>query len=317
MVLYGPTAYLTKVSLLWIMTRIFSPYRKVVILIYVFLALMLTYYIPAVIVKIRVCAPIAKFWNPSLNGSCLDSVAIYLADAVISVISDLIILMLPCPLTLSLQLPLRKRVRVMAILGAGGIACACSIIRLVLIVKNSSSKDRTYEFMRINMLGFVLSLSFLSHSEPGITLLIYLPNSNAEIAIGVICACLPALTALISRVLHEYSSKRGTSDSRHELSRTPRATNGPHSATATTISTASKNRNRLSLLLETDQEFLVQSSAQWDPKIETMVHTSPNERPGEGDGSVESGSAKHSKNTSGGIHVMRTVDVSTSIVSLR
>lgn len=156
MVMYGPTAYLTKVCLLWIMTRVFSPFKKCVYFIYFFMAIMLAYYIPAVIVKIRICNPIARFWNRDIHGTCLDETAIILADSIISVVSDLIILLLPLPLTLSLQMPMKRKMRVMSILGAGGLAVASSIIRLALIVLTGSSKDATLAFMRINMLGYVL-----------------------------------------------------------------------------------------------------------------------------------------------------------------
>lgn len=154
MVMYGPTAYLTKVSLLWIMTRVFKPFRKSVVFIYVFLGVMLAYYIPAVIVKIRICNPISKFWAPSTPGSCLDQNSIILADAVVSVVSDMIILVLPLPLTLRLQLPMKKKMRVMGILGAGGLACASSVIRLALIVVGGAKVDATIAFMRVNMCGY-------------------------------------------------------------------------------------------------------------------------------------------------------------------
>lgn len=153
MVMYGPTAYLTKVCLLWIMTRVFSPFKKTVWFIYGFMALMLAFYVPVVIVKIRICDPISKFWDHSVQGSCLDQTAIILADAVVSVVSDLIILILPLPLTMSLQMPRRKKLRVVGLLGAGGMAVAASIIRLALIVTTGQSKDATLAFMRINMLG--------------------------------------------------------------------------------------------------------------------------------------------------------------------
>lgn len=135
------------------MTRVFSPFRKAVIFIYVFMGVMLAYYIPAVIVKIRLCNPISKFWNDDIEGSCMDQNAIIMADAIISVSSDLIVLLLPLPLTISLQMPTKKKMRVIAILGAGGLAVASSIIRLVMTVVNAGSKDTTLAFMRVNMLG--------------------------------------------------------------------------------------------------------------------------------------------------------------------
>lgn len=160
MVMYGPTAYLTKVCLLWIMTRVFNPFRKAVIFIYVFMGIMLAYYIPAVIVKIRICNPIGSFWNKDIKGTCLDETSIILADAVVSMVSDLIILILPLPLTMSLQMPRKKKMRVIGLLGAGGLAVTASVIRLALIVTTGQSKDATYAFMRINMLGYVYLRDF-------------------------------------------------------------------------------------------------------------------------------------------------------------
>ncbi|GFF25607.1 hypothetical protein IFM58399_01095 [Aspergillus lentulus] len=268
MVMYGPTAFLTKISLLWIMTRVFSPYRKAVLFIYVFLVIMLLYYIPAVIVKIRICNPIARFWNENTNGTCLDQSAIILADAVVSVVSDMIILILPLPLTLSLQMAMRKKLRVMGILGAGGLACASSVVRLILILKTGQSKDGTYSFMRINMFG------------------------NAEIAIGVICACLPSLSALLSRVLHEYSSNKATHTSTHELSKVTKQSR--------TDRRLSRGKHQMSYLdTGSDQEVLMHN-AQGDPKIETSIRGDTSSRrivPSEAMG------------------IMKTVDVSTSVTT--
>lgn len=182
MVMYGPTAYVTKVCLLWIMTRIFSPVRIAVIFIYTFMGIMFAYYIPAIIAKIIICDPIAKFWDPDIDGTCLNEKSIILADAVISVVSDSVILILPLLLTRNLRMSTKKKIRVVAALGAGGFAVVASIIRLALIVVTGQSKDFTLAFMRINMLG------------------------NAEISIGVICTCLPALLAFGRRIHHEYSS---------------------------------------------------------------------------------------------------------------
>ncbi|PKY03825.1 hypothetical protein P168DRAFT_311363 [Aspergillus campestris IBT 28561] len=236
MVLYGPTAYLTKLSLLWIMTRVFSPFRKSVIFIYFFLALMLAYYIPAVIVKIRICDPIAKFWVPDLPGSCLDQSSIILADAVVSVVSDFIVLLVPLPLTVRLQLPLKKKMRVMVILGAGGLACASSIIRLILILLTGQSKDATIAFMRVNMFG------------------------NAEIAIGVICACLPAMSALAHKAKAEYSSRRATQSSTYQLSKFK----NPSSRT-------DRSRTRMSSIMDMDHSSDHYILMPEEPKMRSAV----------------------------------------------
>ncbi|KAI9041786.1 uncharacterized protein KD926_006510 [Aspergillus affinis] len=265
MVMYGPTAYLTKVSLLWIMTRVFKPFRESVIAIYIFLGVMLAYYIPAVIVKIRICDPISKFWSPSTPGSCLDQNSIILADAVVSVVSDMIILLLPFPLTLRLQLPMKKKIRVMGILGAGGLACAFSVIRLILIVVTGQSKDGTIAFMRVNMCG------------------------NAEIAIGIVCASLPALSALITHVYNEYSTNGATHTSGQDVSKGRNPSNRD--------SRTEQVMPPLQLMeMDCDQNILMQH-VQGQPRIETAV--------------LSEGGHFHAE--AGGI--LKTVDVSTSVSS--
>ncbi|KAK4871311.1 hypothetical protein LT330_000548 [Penicillium expansum] len=265
MVMYGPTAYLTKVCLLWIMTRVFSPFRKCVIFIRIFMGIMLAYYIPAVIVKIRICSPIAKFWDQRIDGTCLDQTSIILADAVVSVVSDMIILILPLPLTWTLQISTKKKMRVMVILGAGGVAVTASIVRLALIVITGQSKDVSRAFMRINMLG------------------------NAEVSIGIICTCLPSLSALIIRMYHEYSSNKATRESDYKMS------------SMQNQGTVSRSNNQMSarVTADSDEDGLMYN-AQGNPKVETIIR-----------GNSEQGGPP--KLAFDGIGVTRSVDVSTSV----
>ncbi|GFF92142.1 hypothetical protein IFM53868_06742, partial [Aspergillus udagawae] len=115
---------------------------------------------------------------------------------------------------------------------------------------------------------------------------------NAEIAIGVICACLPALSALLSRVLHEYSSNKATHTSTHELSKVTKQSR--------TDRRLSRGKHQMSYLdTASDQEILMHN-AQGDPKIETSIRGDTSSRrivPSEATG------------------IMKTVDVSTSVTT--
>lgn len=84
---------------------------------------------------------------------CLDQRAIIIADAIVSAVSDLVILLLPTPLTWSLQLPLRKKLRVAGILCAGGIATAFSIYRLGMIIAEGASINQTVVFVKVILSG--------------------------------------------------------------------------------------------------------------------------------------------------------------------
>ncbi|KAF7183475.1 hypothetical protein CNMCM7691_003674 [Aspergillus felis] len=184
-VLYCPMALFVKIALLSIIIRIFAPYRSKILFIYILLGCLCVYYIIAEIVKIRMCDPIPSYWEGTPGRKCLDQSAALLADSVISVISDLIILILPLPLTWSLQMSRNKKLRVIGILSAGGLATAFSIYRLILVLRDGKTTDMTIFFICIIMSG------------------------NAEGGVGLICACLPSLNVLLTRVRKTgYSSNR-------------------------------------------------------------------------------------------------------------
>ncbi|CAI7664892.1 hypothetical protein N7533_005790 [Penicillium manginii] len=186
-ILYCPMALFVKIALLSILTRIFAPYRSKVYFIYGLLGALCVYYAIALIIKIRMCYPIPYYWLGSElegGGTCLDQTAALIADSVISVVSDIIILVLPLPLTWSLQMSKNKKLRVMGLLGAGGFAVGFSLYRLVLVLQDGTSPDQTIVFMCVIMSG------------------------NAEGGVGLICACLPVLNVLLAHYRKEYSSQK-------------------------------------------------------------------------------------------------------------
>jgi cytochrome c biogenesis protein CcdA len=153
MVNYGPTAFATKAAILLFLTRVFSPYQTYVKWIYGFLALMAVYYLIMIALKIAICRPIALFWDSSLEGECFNQRILILVDNVISLVSDLVILLLPCPLTRTLQVGTMAKIKIGVVFGVGGIACIFSLFRLVLIINNGQSPDQTYAFVEINLTG--------------------------------------------------------------------------------------------------------------------------------------------------------------------
>jgi hypothetical protein len=194
-------ALFVKIALLSILTRIFAPYRAKVMFIYILLGCLAVYYSIALIIKIRMCDPIPTYWT-GVGGRCLDQNAALIADSVISVVSDLIILVLPLPLTWSLQMSRNRKLRVMGLLGAGGLATGFSLYRLVLVLTGNPA-DMSIFFVIVILSGyaFVLSL-YLSLS------LILTTGRNAEGGVGLICACLPILNVLLAYHKKNYSSQK-------------------------------------------------------------------------------------------------------------
>lgn len=113
-------------------------------------------------------------------------------------------------------------------------------------------------------------------------------HRNAEIAIGVICACLPALTALVTTIHREYSSNKTTYPSQYEMGKS--------------YGNSRTERSRRGLNTLADDEDVLMYNAQGNPKIETSVM-------GDAD--------RQSSPQSDMLGIMKTVDVSTSVTTDR
>lgn len=56
-----------------------------------------------------VCVPLEKLWNPAAEGYCIDQVATWIANAASTILTDLMILVLPLPAIWKLQLSWREK----------------------------------------------------------------------------------------------------------------------------------------------------------------------------------------------------------------
>ncbi|BCS27674.1 uncharacterized protein APUU_60722S [Aspergillus puulaauensis] len=186
-IIYAPLAMAVKVTLLLVLARIYRPFRGA-IAVYVILALNVLYYFIILFVKAFICKPVSAYWTkatkPGGSGKCLDRPAVIIADSLISVISDIAILVLPVVFTWPLQMRLKVKVKVVSLLGLGGIAVGFSLYRLVLLIVDGNTPDQSILFMRVLLSG------------------------NAEAGIGLICACLPALSKYISHCRQNQNQSR-------------------------------------------------------------------------------------------------------------
>ena len=109
---------LIKLSILHLYLQIFSllHFRKWVYIVGVFVVL---YFIGVVLTQFLICRPFAKNWDPLMAGTCGDSMAAALANAIIDLVIDVAILALPMPLVWSLHMPLARRLKICAAFGLG------------------------------------------------------------------------------------------------------------------------------------------------------------------------------------------------------
>ncbi|CZT46246.1 uncharacterized protein RSE6_06649 [Rhynchosporium secalis] len=174
-IIYGPAAFLTKTSLLLIFARVFAHARRAVIFIYVLIGVMACYQVPILLLKIRICTPIQGLWDPSVEVVCFNRQSVFFTDAIVSVVTGAVVLLLPVPLVYTLKVNWCKRFRIAALLGFGGLSTIASVWRALFIWSPNTYEDITVTFVRINLLGI------------------------AEVSVGILAACLPTFNLLLTR----------------------------------------------------------------------------------------------------------------------
>lgn len=161
------TAYtLIKLSILHFYKTIFGINGVFRYTIYVVAAVVVSFGIGVFLAQILICRPFAKNWNRSLPGVCGSSPATILSEAVINMLIDIAIMVLPMPLVWRLQMTRRRKIVFTVLVGLGSIICVITILRIIFAVQFNYD-DITY-----------------SYGKAAITLAL-------EPVLGILVACLP------------------------------------------------------------------------------------------------------------------------------
>ena len=137
------------------------------------------------------CIPVARVFDPV--GKCIPLITLYLASVPVNVITDLAVLVLPIPVLTGMQLPRKQKTILIATFGLGIYVIATDIVRIYYLQQSSSGFSGVSQANTSPLLGdevnfaWYASLSFMW--------------SAVEVNVGIICACVPTLKPLISRIL--------------------------------------------------------------------------------------------------------------------
>ncbi|KAM0806447.1 hypothetical protein BDR22DRAFT_968475 [Usnea florida] len=193
--IYSPIIIAVKVSILlqyitlFVVNRGNTFHRAVQTLIVV----NVLYYTINVILFVTECSPIQKLWKPDIPGHCTSRHTLGVVSAVMAVILDFSILLLPLPLIWRLQMAWKKKSRVIAVFGVGLLACIASVMRLVYQIELTHVPPNTPVYqLNIDRIGLW---------------------AFAEIAIGIIIGCLPVLP----RFFKHFASTQPGSSSRFDI----------------------------------------------------------------------------------------------------
>lgn len=109
-----------KVSIVILFSRIF-PARWFQRTVWCFVAFLVIHGLIFLFVIVFQCIPVDGIWDKSLSAKCLDITAVGWAGAIMSIIEDIAILVLPIPELLKLQLSLQKKIAVFIMFSIGSL----------------------------------------------------------------------------------------------------------------------------------------------------------------------------------------------------
>ena len=123
-IVYGPTIFFIKLSILLQYLRIFRPTRQGNLFLFVGIHVCIwstfLFYFVDTIFEIIMCLPREKIWNPLMTtGHCFDTNAAFQATGIFNVLSDFAILLLPIRTVWRLKVSLRKKIGIIAVFSAG------------------------------------------------------------------------------------------------------------------------------------------------------------------------------------------------------
>ncbi|EMR70299.1 putative integral membrane protein [Eutypa lata UCREL1] len=172
---YKLTINLTKASVLLLYLRIFVQ-RWFRAASYVLLGIILVYMFATTASSVWQCSPIARAWDKSIPGSCINITGNWYANAGFSIATDVIILALPMLPIYQSKLPSGQKLALMVVFALGIFVTITSILRMQTIDFSSTSPDPTYD---------VVSSTW----------------TIIEQNVAIICACLPMWRGLLGRLL--------------------------------------------------------------------------------------------------------------------
>ncbi|KAI1739812.1 hypothetical protein F4680DRAFT_421590 [Xylaria scruposa] len=147
--LFDSSISFPKLSAIFFYARIFpSNNKRFRVNLWIVGSLVAGWLISAIFSTIFQCTPIAKAWNPTLEGTCINDFAWYLATASLSLVIDFYILLLPVPMIWALNTDLSRRVYLLGAFFLAYSVIVLSLGRLIVTVKliPTVTEDLTWSF---------------------------------------------------------------------------------------------------------------------------------------------------------------------------
>jgi len=123
-VFYNLATLCTKGSIVFYLLRFASVNRSFRIVAYIVLSIVAGYSLPMGFIFLWECQPVAKFWDPTVDGSCVDGYAPFLVASIANCVTDVVLLLLPIWLLWPLRVSWQQKVATSLVLMTGGLCVA-------------------------------------------------------------------------------------------------------------------------------------------------------------------------------------------------
>ncbi|OJD24768.1 hypothetical protein ACJ73_03866 [Blastomyces percursus] len=192
-VMYFVTMNVTKVSILFFYLRIF-PSHKFKIACYVVMGITIAYGTALVFAALFQCNPVHLAWEhwdgEHTNYKCSNINLIGWLSAAINIVLDIVIITLPVKQLLGLSLSVKKKIHILLMFGVGFFVTIVSIIRLKSLLQFGNSHNITWDHVPV---GYW---------------------STIEGHASILCACMPAIRALLRKLFPTvFGDRTGASSS--------------------------------------------------------------------------------------------------------
>ena len=119
-ILYAWSLAWTKLSVLLLYYRVFhvDGFRKQALIVG---GAVLAWTVCITFLFIFTCVPVEKFWHSEIEGRCISQVGTYVSNGVSTIITDVIILLMPAPQIWRLQMRRLVKIGLCASFGLGGV----------------------------------------------------------------------------------------------------------------------------------------------------------------------------------------------------
>ncbi|KAK9779469.1 hypothetical protein SCAR479_03535 [Seiridium cardinale] len=175
-ILYAFALALNKISILLFYLRVF-PQQSFRVMIFVMIGLNVGFALAFGLAVVFQCQPLDgawRSWDGEYQATCVNINYLGWSGAGVNILFDVATLMLPLRVLAQLTMSLRKKIQILAMFAVGFFVTLVSILRLRSMIEFGSTKNATQDYVEV---GYW---------------------STIEISIGIVCACMPAIRALLS-----------------------------------------------------------------------------------------------------------------------